>query len=68
MLDISLESFIPAFLLTVLAGLSTGIGALLAFFPNQKAILFYPLGLVFHVRCHGLCLICRDTCKVTTCF
>lgn len=47
MLDISLESFIPAFLLTVLAGLSTGIGALLAFFSKSKSHTFLSIGLGF---------------------
>ena len=47
MLDISLENFIPAFLLTVLAGLSTGIGALLAFFSKSKSHTFLSIGLGF---------------------
>jgi len=47
MLDISLESFIPAFLLTVFAGLSTGIGALIAFFSKSKSHTFLSIGLGF---------------------
>ena len=47
MLEISLENFIPAFLLTVLAGLSTGIGALLAFFSKSKSHTFLSIGLGF---------------------
>lgn len=47
MLDITFESFMPAFLLTVLAGLSTGIGALLAFFSKSKSHTFLSIGLGF---------------------
>lgn len=47
MLDITFESFMPAFLLTILAGLSTGIGALLAFFSKSKSHTFLSIGLGF---------------------
>lgn len=47
MLEISLDNFIPAFLLTVFAGLSTGIGALLAFFSKSKGHTFLSIGLGF---------------------
>ena len=47
MLSISFESFMPAFFLTVLAGLSTGIGALLAFFSKSKSHTFLSIGLGF---------------------
>lgn len=47
MLEISLATFVPAFLLTVLAGLSTGIGALLAFFSKSKSHTFLSIGLGF---------------------
>lgn len=47
MLEITLEQFIPAFLLTVFAGLSTGIGALLAFFSKSKNHTFLSIGLGF---------------------
>ncbi len=47
MIDVSLEQFIPAFLLTIFAGLSTGIGALLAFFSKSKSHTFLSIGLGF---------------------
>lgn len=47
MIDVSLEQFMPAFLLTVFAGLSTGIGALLAFFSKGKSHTFLSIGLGF---------------------
>jgi zinc transporter, ZIP family len=47
MLEITLDNFIPAFLLTILAGLSTGIGALLAFFSKSKSHTFLSIGLGF---------------------
>jgi len=47
MLEVSLENFIPAFFLTVFAGLSTGIGALLAFFSKSKSHTFLSIGLGF---------------------
>ncbi len=47
MLEISLENFLPAFFLTVFAGLSTGIGALLAFFSKSKSHTFLSIGLGF---------------------
>lgn len=47
MVDVSLEQFIPAFLLTLFAGLSTGFGALLAFFSKSKSHTFLSIGLGF---------------------
>ena len=47
MIDVTLGQFIPAFLLTVFAGLSTGIGALLAFFSKSKSHTFLSIGLGF---------------------
>lgn len=47
MIDVTLEQFIPAFLLTIFAGLSTGIGALLAFFSKSKSHTFLSIGLGF---------------------
>lgn len=47
MLDVSLEQFATAFLLTLLAGLSTGFGALLAFFSKAKSHTFLSIGLGF---------------------
>jgi len=47
MLEITLDNFIHAFLLTILAGLSTGIGALLAFFSKSKSHTFLSIGLGF---------------------
>lgn len=46
-MEITLSQFIPAFLLTLLAGLSTGIGALLAFFSKSKNHTFLSIGLGF---------------------
>ncbi|MBV5277476.1 MAG: zinc transporter ZupT [Campylobacteraceae bacterium] len=46
-MDITLQQFMPAFLLTLLAGLSTGIGALLAFFSKSKSHTFLSIGLGF---------------------
>lgn len=46
-MEITSAQFIPAFLLTLLAGLSTGIGALLAFFSNSKNHTFLSIGLGF---------------------
>lgn len=45
--SIGFEHFIPAFFLTLLAGLSTGIGALIAFFSNHKNHTFLSIGLGF---------------------
>lgn len=47
MLHVTFEQFLPAFLLTLLAGLSTGIGALLAFFSKAKSHTFLSIGLGF---------------------
>ena len=47
MIDVSLEQFIPAFLLTLFAGLSTGFGALIAFFSKAKSHTFLSIGLGF---------------------
>lgn len=47
MMEITLSQFIPAFLLTLFAGLSTGIGALLAFFSKSKNHTFLSIGLGF---------------------
>lgn len=47
MVDVTLEEFLPAFLLTLFAGLSTGIGALLAFFSKSKNHTFLSIGLGF---------------------
>ncbi len=47
MLHVTLEQFLPAFFLTLLAGLSTGIGALLAFFSKAKSHTFLSIGLGF---------------------
>ena len=47
MITIGLEQFIPAFFLTLLAGLSTGIGALIAFFSKNKNHTFLSIGLGF---------------------
>lgn len=47
MIDISLEQFIPAFFLTLFAGLSTGFGALIAFFSKAKSHTFLSIGLGF---------------------
>ncbi len=47
MIDVTLGQFIHAFLLTVFAGLSTGIGALLAFFSKSKSHTFLSIGLGF---------------------
>lgn len=47
MLDVSLEQFGAAFFLTLLAGLSTGFGALLAFFSKAKSHTFLSIGLGF---------------------
>lgn len=47
MMEITLSQFIPAFLLTLFAGLSTGIGALLAFFSKGKNHTFLSIGLGF---------------------
>ena len=46
-MEIILSQFIPAFLLTLFAGLSTGIGALLAFFSKSKNHTFLSIGLGF---------------------
>lgn len=47
MIDVTLAQFIPAFLLTLFAGLSTGFGALLAFFSRAKSHTFLSIGLGF---------------------
>jgi len=47
MIDVTLEQFIPAFLLTLFAGLSTGFGALIAFFSKNKSHTFLSIGLGF---------------------
>lgn len=44
---ISLSQFMPAFFLTLLAGLSTGVGALIAFFSKNKTHTFLSIGLGF---------------------
>lgn len=46
-MEITLAQFLPAFFLTVLAGLCTGIGALLAFFSKSKSHTFLSIGLGF---------------------
>lgn len=46
-MEITLQQFLPAFFLTVLAGLCTGIGALLAFFSKSKSHTFLSIGLGF---------------------
>jgi len=59
-MEISLNEFLFAFGLTLLAGLSTGIGSLLAFFTkkNQYKVFIWSLG--FFSRSNDLCLFCRD--------
>lgn len=47
MSDVTLAQFMPAFLLTLFAGLSTGFGALLAFFSHAKSHTFLSIGLGF---------------------
>jgi ZIP family zinc transporter len=45
--NVSLDMLVPAFLLTLLAGLSTGIGAALAFFSKTSNTTFLSVGLGF---------------------
>ena len=45
--NLTLHNYIVAFLLTLFAGLSTGIGAVLAFFSKGKSYTFLSLGLGF---------------------
>lgn len=45
--SITFAQFFPAFLLTLLAGLSTGFGALIAFFSKNKSHTFLSIGLGF---------------------
>ncbi|MCK9453621.1 MAG: zinc transporter ZupT [Sulfurimonas sp.] len=47
MQDISFETFLFAFMLTLLAGLSTSIGALLAFFSKSKNYTILSMGMGF---------------------
>lgn len=47
MIDITLETFIMAFLLTLFAGLSTGIGAAIAFFSKFNNDKVFSIGLGF---------------------
>lgn len=47
MMDITWAQFAPAFLLTLFAGLSTGFGALLAFFSKAKDHTFLSIGMGF---------------------
>jgi ZIP family zinc transporter len=45
--NLSFDTFFPAFMLTLLAGLSTGIGATLAFFSRSDNTRFLSIGLGF---------------------
>ncbi len=45
--ELSLNTLLPAFLLTLLAGISTSIGALLAFFSTDKNYTFLSVGMGF---------------------
>ncbi len=45
--SVTLAQFLPAFCLTLLAGLSTGFGALIAFFSKNKSHTFLSIGLGF---------------------
>ena len=47
MIDITLETFTIAFLLTLFAGLSTGIGAAIAFFSKFNNDKVFSIGLGF---------------------
>ena len=47
MQDLSFETFLFAFALTLLAGLSTSIGALLAFFSKSKNYTILSIGMGF---------------------
>ena len=46
-----------AFLLTLIAGLSTGIGSLIAYFIKKPKTIYLSFSLGFS-RCDDLCLLC----------